>query len=370
MATTGRWLVTIRSRGPQIAHLALDAAGVVVVAIIFVTHHEADDLFHVVWVILTLEAFLYGLRGSIGRITAAAAAVVVYSIAVGIEAGDPWPAARDLVFSEWPLMLVIILLVAVMAERVLSTSRRYAALYREASDRLLDAQELERTRLAGQLHDGVGQTLTAVTLTLDTVTSVLATGDSAGPAEAATLVERARVLTSQALGDTRDLAGRLRPPRLHERGIASALEDLAANTGRPVTVSIADDARRPALLDADREVEAYRVVQEALANATRHAEASRILLDLAVHDEILTIIVADDGRGFAMDGRRDGTLGIPGMYERAAMMGARIRISSAPGAGTRVRLEIPIVPSTSLQATAAAPAAAALMAPRDHGLFS
>jgi signal transduction histidine kinase len=361
--------VDLRSRGPQLAHLTLDAAGIIVVAVIFVTHHEADDLFHLVWVILTLEAFLYGLRGSIGRIAAAALAVVAYSMAVGIEAGEPWAAARDLVFSEWPLMIVIIVLVAIMAERVLSTSRRYAALYREASDRLLDAQELERTRLAGQLHDGVGQTLTAVTLTLDTVTDVLAAGHSARDAEATMLVERARALTSQALDDTRDLAGRLRPPRLHERGLAAALEDLAANTGRPVMVTVDERARRPALLDIDREVEAYRVVQEALANATRHAEASRIWLDLEVHGEVLIVVIADDGRGFAPDARREGTLGIPGMAERAAMMGARFSISSSPGAGTRVVVEIPLLASgASVQPEAPTPVGPHLVTPRDQGI--
>ena len=327
-----------RPRGPQATHLALDAAGAIVIAVIFVTRDDADDLFHLVWVILTIEAFLYGLRGSIGRIAAAAAAVTVFALALGIEAGDPWRAVRDLLFSEWPLMLIIILLVAIMADRVLSTSRRYASLYREASDRLLTAHEEERTRLARQLHDGVGQTLTAVTLNLDTATNVLAPSRSSLDAEAAVLIERARSLTSRALGDTRDLAGRLRPPRLHERGLAAALEDLAADAGRQVDMAIDESARRPGLLDVDREVEAYRVVQEALANASRHSNAPRLSLTMDVRSNALVIVVADDGTGFSPAARGKGTLGIPGMYERAAMMAARLAITSAPGRGTRVRL--------------------------------
>ena len=360
-----------RSRGLRAAQLALDAAGVLVIGVIFATRHEAEDLFHLVWVILTIEAFMFGLRGTIGRIAAAAAAVVVYALIIESDNGGPLAAAADLLFSEWPLMLVIILLVAIMADRVISTSHRYAALYREASDRLLTAHEEERTRLARQLHDGVGQSLTAVSLTLDTATNVLSPSRTTRDVEATALVERARTLAVQALGDTRDLAGRLRPARLHERGLAAALEDLAANAGVSVDVRIGPGARRPALLDVDREVEAYRIAQEALANAARHAGASRLSLSMDVTERVLSIVVADDGRGFDPKVRRHGSLGIPGMYERAAMMGARLKIVSAPGAGTRVMAEIPLTSAVAAGVTSAPPVPAApLASPGESGSVS
>jgi two-component system sensor histidine kinase UhpB len=156
------------------------------------------------------------------------------------------------------------------------------------------------------------------------------------------MVQKALALTSDALDETRGVATALRPPRLHERGLASAFEDLAAGAGVAVLTRIAPEARRPGLLDTDRELETYRIVQEALANACRHAAASRITLSMDVDRNALVIGVDDDGRGFTIRRRDTGSLGIAGMHERAAMLGATLRIRSGPGAGTTVRLAVPV----------------------------
>ena len=342
----------------------LDILGAAVLLMVFAGFGDPDILFHVVWVILTAEAFLYGIRVSLPRIVLAVGAVIIYSM-LPVAAESPGSdLTRDtLLFSEWPLMVAIILMVAVMADRHLITSRRYAGLYRRAADQLITAQEDERTRLARDLHDGVGQSVTAVGLTLDAVARALATDAPEGRERARVLVDTARELSTAALDETRDVAGRLRPARLHERGLAAAVEDLAATAGTPVSVTIAVDARVLGLLDVDREVEAYRIIQEALANASRHAHASTIRIRLDVERAVMVAEVSDDGLGFIVRDRDHQSLGIPGMRERAGAIGAQLRIRSRPGAGTMIRLAVPLAHAGDT----AAPTRSGGLAPRQPG---
>jgi signal transduction histidine kinase len=311
--------------------LVLDLAAVLVIAAAFLQDGPPELLFHVVFVILTVEAFIFGRRICLQRVAAVSIALLVY-------AGLPTfaVAAQPLELTEWPLMFTIAVLVAWMADREQSVGRRYAGLYRETRDRLVRAQEEERGRIARDLHDGIGQTLTALTLTLDAAT----TGD---PAEVARAVERSRELASEALADTRLAAEHIRPPRLAERGLASALRAMNATPGGLVSVAIGPgaDVRLP---DA-AELEAYRIAQEAVRNATRHASASRIAVSLMRLPDGLRLEVADDGVGFdraTIDPRR---LGIVGMEERAAAIGGALEVDSAVGGGTRIVLEIPAVPA-------------------------
>ncbi len=329
-------------RGSLPLRLALDAAGVVALTLAFVGRGDPDVLFHVAWVVLTAESFLYGLRGSLPRIGAAAVVVVVYSVMFATGPEAPPELAANVLFSEWPLMLAIIVMVAVMADREMTTSRRYAGLYRRAADQLITAQEDERQRLARDLHDGVGQTLTAVCLTLDAVAATLETGGEGSVAIARDRVETARTLAAAALHDTRDVAGRLRPSRLSERGLAAAVEDLAATAGIPIDTKVAEAARRTGLLEAHAEVETFRIVQEAVANAARHAHASSVGIGMVVDRGALLVEIVDDGVGFATRDRDPRSLGIAGMRERAAMIGAQLSIRSQPGSGTTVSLSVPI----------------------------
>ena len=138
--------------------------------------------------------------------------MVGYGVASNGDATHLAAALSDLDLKEWPLMAVIAVLVAVMADRVLVKGRRYAALYRAASDRLLTAQEDERRRLAYDLHDGVGQTLTALALTLNAAETALANPQESGAAGMAD-VHRAREMAGLALEDVRGVAMRLRPAR-------------------------------------------------------------------------------------------------------------------------------------------------------------
>jgi signal transduction histidine kinase len=323
----------IRIRLERIARrrllIVLDLAAILVVASAFAQVAPPELLFHVVFVILTAEAFVFGRRICLQRIAALSVALVAY-------AGMPvfGVAEEPLELTEWPLMFAIAVLVAWMADREQIVARRYAGLYRSTRDRLVRAQEEERGRLARDLHDGIGQTLTALTLTLDAVAS---RGD---PAEAARDLERARELARQATDDTRLAAERVRPPRLVERGLASALRAMASGQGGPVEVSVgpaADVHVQP----AEAELETYRIAQEAVRNALHHASASRISVSLVRTAGGLRLEVTDDGTGFdeaAVDSRR---LGLVGMRERAAAIGGQLEIVTGPGSGTRIRLSIP-----------------------------
>lgn len=307
---------------------ALDVAAVLVVAATFAQLGPPELLFHVVFVILTAEAFAFGRRICLQRVAALSIALVVYASlpALGV-------AAAPLELTEWPLMFTIAVLVAWMADREQSVARRYAGLYRATRDRLVRAQEEERGRLARDLHDGIGQTLTALRLTLDD--AVTTTG-----VEREADIERARDLARDAIEDTARVADGIRPPRLEQRGLASALRALASEPPRLVVVAIAPgaDAR---LTTVEAELEMFRIAQEAVRNAIRHAQASRISVSLRTTRNALRLEIADDGIGCTgplADPRR---LGIIGMQERAVSIGARFRLSSAPGAGTSVAVTLP-----------------------------
>ena len=317
---------------PRIIQATLDIAAIGFAALAFTqTAISAEFLFHCVFVMLVLHAFLFGLRGTLLRIALASIPLIVYAEATLFGLNEP-----PLELTEWPLMFVIAALVAWMADRRNSTSNRYASLFRAASERLITVEEDERRRIAGELHDGVGQVLTALTLTLD------AAATEADAAVARKRIHSARTLADTALAGTRDLSHRIRPARLEERGLVAALRDLAAQSGFPVMVRADRGADAPDLLDPTVLVEAYRIVQEALANAARHSGAGIANVSITRLEERLVIVVEDDGAGFDHDRIGEAGIGLAGMLERARLLSGGLSIESAPGAGTRVTLSVPI----------------------------
>lgn len=309
--------------------IVLDLAAFLVVAATFAQLGPPELLFHVVFVILTAEAFVFGRRICLQRVAALSVALLIYATMPSLGVPD-----APLELTEWPLMFTIAVLVAWMADREQSVARRYAGLYREARDRLVRAQEEERGRIARDLHDGVGQTLTALTLTLDAVASA---PDRAGTAHD---LERARELARDAIEDTRQIAEGIRPPRLAERGLASALLAMASSPGGRIDVTVgpgADVHFQP----ADAELETYRIAEEAVRNAVRHARASRIAVSFDRTPAGVRLEVVDDGIGFDRSAVHPRRLGIVGMRERAEAIGASLEVVSVPARGTRVRLSIP-----------------------------
>lgn len=319
---------------PRVAQAGLDLAGVGFIVLAFShTALSAEFLFHCVFVLLVLHAFLFGLRGTLVRIGLASIPLLLFAEAQNIGLDEP-----PLELTEWPLMFVIAALVAWMAERRNSTSLRYAALFRRASERLLTIEESERRRIAGEMHDGVGQVLTALTLTLD------AAAADADIGAARQKVTAARSLADIALAETRDLAHRIRPARLEERGLVAAVRDLAAQSGFPVAIEADEAAGDRRLLGDTTTVEVYRIVQEALANVMRHSGARRARVSISCRDERLTVVIADEGIGFDVAHLPELGIGLAGMTERTRLIGGNLSIDSAPGAGTRVTVSVPTPP--------------------------
>src|SRR4051794_7935630 len=208
---------------------------------------------------------------------------------------------------------------------------------RRRSGRLvLHAQEEERRRLARDLHDEVNQALTAILLRLE------ALSHEAPPALADELSEVKR-LVNQAMGELLQLARQLRPTALDDHGLLPALEThirrFASQTGIEADLRTSGET---ADLAPDQEIAVYRVAQEALANVARHADASRVEVDLEAAADGLELRVRDDGRGFESGGRGDGLgLGLDGMAERARLVGGELTIDSRPGSGTELVLRVP-----------------------------
>jgi signal transduction histidine kinase len=202
-------------------------------------------------------------------------------------------------------------------------------------EQVVVAREEERRRLRRDLHDGLGPTLASVTMKAEAARDLL----RADPGRAETLLNDVTGQAQRAVADIRRLVYALRPPALDELGLLSALHEQAAHF-RHTSVRIRVDApdRLPAL-PAAVEVAAYRIVQEALTNVVRHADARTCVIRLAL-DGALRLEICDDGRGL-VDLHRVG-VGITSMRERAAELGGACVVEPAPGGGTRVVAELPL----------------------------
>ncbi len=338
----------------------LTLATIVLLALVLLGWGDPEVVLNALWVTIAIGAFVFGLRQTILRIIVFTVIVAGFAALTARETG-----LEVLELTEWPLMILISLIVAVLADRVTTTATRYAALYRQASDRLVTAHEEERARLARDLHDSVGQTLTATILTLDAIDTALATAGTQparGVQSARADVGRARTLAASALDDVRDVAEQLRPRRISEIGLGAALRDLADAAGIPVDIRFDPQVLPPELLEADREIDTFRVVQEALGNAARHSHATRAWLDAEIVDDMIAIRIGDDGVGFDRVATPPG-LGLAGMMERAAILHGDLDVRSAPGSGTTVDLRIPILPAPHGGRRRAAPVRAVESAP-------
>lgn len=324
-----RWTSWLR-RNQRAAQLVVDLAMIATIVLTFEhTAVPADVMFHIVFVLLTVHAFLFGLRGTLLRIGIVSLPLLAFANARLFGWDQP---TFDL--NEWPLMFVIAVLVAWMADRRDATARRYASLFRQASERLLTVEEDERRRIALELHDGVGQVLAALTMTLD------AAGE--GTPKAMGTTASARGLADTALAEVRHLAHRMRPARIEERGLMAAIRDLAGQSGFPVGLHVDGEAGAQRALEPNLTVGVYRIVQEALANAARHSGAPMANVWITWRDDHLTVVVADEGIGFNPATTADPGIGVAGMYERAELLGGLLSIQSAADRGTRVSLDLPI----------------------------
>jgi signal transduction histidine kinase len=206
---------------------------------------------------------------------------------------------------------------------------------RDGMRRVVEAQELERTRLARELHDETGQALASILLGLRSLEQTL---DSE---HARRRVAAVRELVVSTLHNVRRLAVELRPAALDDFGLDAAIERLV-ETYREASAATVDLELRIGAerLPPDVETTLYRIVQEGLTNVAKHAEATRISVLLTCNDRTAVLVVEDDGRGFDAHATTDG-LGLAGMRERVALVGGRMRIETG-GAGTTIAVEIPV----------------------------
>ena len=209
------------------------------------------------------------------------------------------------------------------------------------SARLVHIQEEERSRIARELHDAVGQALSAVKVEL-----LVAERTLERLAPGANLLQDAQVNADSALRSVRDLSHLLHPSALDDLGLVAALGSHLAEYSKRHEIAVAFlhagiVGRQPA--EVERAV--YRIVQEALTNVARHAHARRVRVALAVESDVLRVVVEDDGRGFDVSdaeqpGRRRG-LGLLGIRERALQLGGTVCVSSRFGDGTQIQVDLP-----------------------------
>jgi len=206
-------------------------------------------------------------------------------------------------------------------------------LLRVSHETVINTREAERRRLSRDLHDGLGPTLAALALSVDAARVRLTTDPES--VEPSLLALRERMTT--AMGDIRELVHGLRPPALDRLGLLGAVRELAADIPEPRVDVRCED---PPQLSPVQEVTAYRIIQEALTNARRHAQATSVELRIAERDGGLEITVSDDGRGLPRQPRAG--LGLTSMRERASELGGTFTVASRPGGGTVVTARIPL----------------------------
>ena len=211
-------------------------------------------------------------------------------------------------------------------------SRRVA---QDALRRIVTAQELERRRLARELHDETGQALTSILLGLRTVEAAQT------PEEARHAAEDVRELVLSTLHDIRRLAVELRPKALDDFGLEPALERLTTTFAEQTGISVDYHARIPERLSADVETALYRIVQEALTNIVKHAQATQVSVVVSRQRNSVKAVIEDDGVGFEQEHAREGGLGLLGMRERLQLVGGRFTIESAAVSGTTIVAEVP-----------------------------
>jgi two-component system, NarL family, sensor histidine kinase UhpB len=209
---------------------------------------------------------------------------------------------------------------------------------RDSARRALLVQEGERRRIARELHDEVGQTLTGVMLQVEGLAGTI-------PEARREQLDELRETARQGTEEVRRIVRELRPEALEDLGLRSALAALATAFGEQARVRIERRLDPGPPLSEEHELVVYRIAQEALTNVARHADATEVELHLQHTDGRVILTVRDDGCGLPAGVFRS-SHGILGMRERAMLIGAQFTITRPPSGGTEVRLSIPLDPGT------------------------
>jgi two-component system, NarL family, sensor histidine kinase UhpB len=225
---------------------------------------------------------------------------------------------------------------------MLDVLEEHRGLLQKMSEQVLVAQEDERKRIARELHDETAQSLTTLLIRLKILERARTAPEMHGQ------INDLRELTAETLEAVRKLAVELRPATLDDLGLLAALEGYTESysSRNSVRVSFSTEGfdNRESRLPPQVELVLYRVVQEALTNAAKHARAKRLRVELARRSDEVIAAVEDDGQGFDVEEMmrsRERGLGLFGMQERLALVGGQLVIDSAPGRGTRIHARVP-----------------------------
>ncbi len=231
---------------------------------------------------------------------------------------------------------------AQIADRVADLEEAYDSLksqdarMRELSSRSAGLQEAQRRRIARDLHDSTAQVLTAVRINVQLMGQRASDGENVEQLAAATLE-----LADAALEEVRRAVRSLGPSILDEVGLQEALARMCVDLAERSAMTVECDVEVPhGAIAAAAEVACYRIVQEALTNAERHARASAVRVQISCDAGMVHVVVTDDGRGFAAGTARG--RGLSSMRERAELLGGALRIRTEPGAGTTVSAGLPV----------------------------
>ncbi len=209
---------------------------------------------------------------------------------------------------------------------------------RELAAFLQTVREEERTRIARELHDELGQSLTALRIDLSWLKTKYSSLD---PAVMDRMVSALRLL-ERTVDSVRRISEDLRPRMLDDLGLAAAIEhhvdQFSAHTGIPCRLAM---NREEFDIDSVKATAIFRIVQEALTNVARHAGAKDVAIEIEETDGNIRLSLRDDGRGFVVDQSRK-TFGLLGMRERVTMLGGRLEIASTPGSGTTIAVWLPV----------------------------
>ena len=228
--------------------------------------------------------------------------------------------------------------------RDLTEQRKVEAELKRLSAKLMEAQEAERKRLSRELHDELGQALTALSRNLESIKERLSQETGA---RAQLQVDDSRQLIAKMLEQVRELSLALRPAMLDDLGLVPALRWYVERFKQRSGIDVHLVIRAPHTLPEKVEVTLYRVVQEALTNVMRHADAQSVTIQLASGEDKVMLLVVDDGRGLESEAEdeafvtRRGT-GLRGLRERAALLDGRVELWSEPGEGTEIMVQIPL----------------------------
>ena len=237
---------------------------------------------------------------------------------------------------------------AFSTRRILNLEARASAQFREVAEarrqlqslsaRLVEAQETERRALSRELHDEVGQSLSAVLVELRNLSTGLA---ARSEEQSRGQVETIKGLVENAVGVVRNMALLLRPSMLDDLGLIPALRWQAREVSKRTSmdVSVVTELASDDLPDEYKTC-VYRVVQEALHNCSRHSQATTVQIRVRQEPRRLSLTIQDDGQGF--DARQSKGLGLLGMEERVTSLGGRLEVHSEPGNGTILAVELPL----------------------------